>query len=169
MSDLTCESRGEEGARSGIGGYSKCRLLPVTVAIDSFQISTNELRHPAVPLPALSVYCRMSLDPATFLHHTADAEKTVVQTRTAAGRWQQHAALLVAETRRQKLFVTLETPRRYLTHTLVEDGPAGEVELDFAQDYEEVAALMEAAGRHGTHDGAQGILYHNLLFLLLNP
>lgn len=109
----------------------------------------------------------MSLDRATFLHHTPPAEKTVVHTRTAAGRPQQHDALLVAQTRHQKLFVTLEAQRRYLTHTL-HPGSA-EVELDFVQDYEEVEALLAEAGRQGRHDGQQGVLYHNLLFLLVNP
>ena len=109
----------------------------------------------------------MPVDSATFLLHAPAAEKTIVESPTATGR-EQHAALLIAQTRQQKLFVTLEARRRYLTHTLVADSP-GEVELDFVQDYAEVEALLEDAGLDGIHDGEQGIVYHNLLFLLMNP
>ncbi|AII53220.1 hypothetical protein [Hymenobacter sp. APR13] len=44
-----------------------------------------------------------------------------------------------------------------------------EPEIEFLTDYEEVEALLEDAGLDGMHDGEQGILYHNLLFLLMNP
>ncbi|UYZ63696.1 hypothetical protein [Hymenobacter weizhouensis] len=108
----------------------------------------------------------MPLDPATFLQHTAPAEKTVVHVRTATGQTQPHDALLVAQTPRQKLFVTLEPRRRYLTHTQ-HAGP-DDVELDFVQDYDEVESLLAAAGRFGPYDGQQGILYHHLLYLLVN-
>ena len=43
-----------------------------------------------------------------------------------------------------------------------------DVEIDFLQDYEAVEALLEDAGLDGIYDGDQGILYHNLLFLLMN-
>ncbi|MBC8082308.1 MAG: hypothetical protein H7Z21_03795 [Hymenobacter sp.] len=110
----------------------------------------------------------MRLDPDIFLHHTPDAEKTVVYTQTADGELEQHPALLVAQTRRQKLFITLEAQRRYLTHTRPDDD-SGDVEQDFVLDYAEVEALLEDAGLDGIHDGEQGIVYHNLLFLLMNP
>ena len=57
--------------------------------------------------------------------------------------------------------------RRYLVHTEVpgEEEP----EIDFLTDYEEVEALLEDAGLDGIYDGEQGILYHNLLYLLMNP
>ncbi|TGE17352.1 hypothetical protein [Hymenobacter elongatus] len=110
----------------------------------------------------------MSLDPATFLRHTAETEKTIIHTRTAAGDPEQHDALLIAQTYHQKLFVTLETRRRYVTHTIVDEA-SDEVELDFVQDYEEVETLLEDAGLYGRHEGEVGVLYHNLLFLLMNP
>lgn len=109
----------------------------------------------------------MSLDSRTFLQHTAAAEKTIIQTRTAAGP-RQYDALLIAQTSRQKLFITLEAKRRYVTHTYINDT-TDEVELDFVQDYEEVEALLNDAGCYGRHAGEVGILYHNLLFLLMNP
>jgi hypothetical protein len=80
------------------------------------------------------------------------------------------AALLIAQTQWQKLFITLEKPRRYLTHTVPPDSDdEDEVEIDFVQDYVEVEALLEDAGLDGLHDGERGVLYHNLLFLLMNP
>ena len=109
----------------------------------------------------------MSLDLETFLQHAPDAEKTIIHTQKG-NRRQQFPALLVAQTLNQKLFVTLEAQRRYVTHTIVEDSP-DEVELDFVEDYAEVEALMEDAGLYGLHDGEVGIVYHNLLFLLMNP
>lgn len=110
----------------------------------------------------------MPLDLASFLQHTPDAEKTAIQLYTPDGRATYSCqALLVAQTRLQKLYITLETPRRYLAHT--RDADTGEVEIDFLRDYEEVEALLEDAGLDGIHDGEQGILYHNLLFLLMNP
>jgi len=109
----------------------------------------------------------MSLDLETFLQHAPDAEKTVIHTHKGKQR-QQFPALLVAQTLRQKLFITLEAQRRYVTHTLAEDNEE-EIELDFVEDYAEVEALMEDAGLYGLHDGEVGIVYHNLLFLLMNP
>jgi|GEM_PF-2756782 len=108
----------------------------------------------------------MSLDSATYLLHTDAAHKTIIQTQTADGL-QEHDALLIAQTYRQKLFVTLEAQRRYVMFTWPEDA-SGEMELDFVQDYEEVEEVMEDAGLYGSHDGEVGILYHNLLFLLMN-
>jgi hypothetical protein len=108
----------------------------------------------------------MSLDSATLLLHTDAAQKTIIQTQTATGL-QEHDALLIAQTYQQKLFVTLEAQRRYVTFTWPDDA-TGEVELDFVQDYEEVEALLEDAGLYGAYDGEVGILYHNLLFLLVN-
>lgn len=108
----------------------------------------------------------MSLDLATFLLHAAPAEKTTIQVQTARGP-QALDALLIAQTPRQKLFITLEATRRYLTHTILNDA-SDDIELDFLQDYEEVEELMEDAGLYGHHDGELGILYHNLLFLLMN-
>jgi len=109
----------------------------------------------------------MSLDLETFLQHTPDAEKTIIHTQKG-NRRQQFPALLVAQTPQQKLFVTLEARRRYVTHTLADDNP-DELELDFVEDYAEVEALLEDAGLYGQHDGEVGIVYHNLLFLLMNP
>lgn len=110
----------------------------------------------------------MSLDPATFFHHAADAEKTTVYTQNADGDLEPHDALLIAQTHRQRLFVTLETRRRYVTYSFVDDS-SDEVELDFVQDYQEVEDLLEDAGLYGAHDGEVGVVYHNLLFLLMNP
>ncbi|MCB2377987.1 hypothetical protein LGH70_10370 [Hymenobacter sp. BT635] len=110
----------------------------------------------------------MSLDPATFFHHAADNEKTIVYTQTVDGDMEPHDALLIAQTNRQRLFVTLEKRRRYVTYTFVDDA-TDDVELDFVQDYQEVEELLEDAGLYGSHDGEVGILYHNLLFLLMNP
>ncbi|QDA61479.1 hypothetical protein [Hymenobacter jejuensis] len=110
----------------------------------------------------------MSLDSSTFFLHTPDAEKTTIETQTASGSVQQHDALLIAQTPRQKLFVTLDTKRRYVTLTYVDDS-SDDIELDFVQDYEEVEDLLEDAGLYGRHDGELGVLYHNLLFLLMNP
>ncbi|RYU77777.1 hypothetical protein [Hymenobacter persicinus] len=112
----------------------------------------------------------MPLDSASFLHHTDPAEKTTVYTRVADGDVTEVPALLIAQTQWQKLFITLEKPRRYLTHTRPPDSAdEDELEIDFVQDYEEVEALMEDAGLDGLHDGERGMLYHNLLFLLMNP
>jgi hypothetical protein len=115
-------------------------------------------------LPAFFV---MSLDLASFLHHTPESEKTTIYLHTDEETITSYEALLVAQTRFRKLFITLEPKRRYLVHTAVpgEEEP----EIDFLQDYEEVEALLEDAGLDGIHDGEQGILYHNLLFLLMNP
>lgn len=109
----------------------------------------------------------MSLDLPSFLLHTAPAEKTTVYTRNPDGSLREHLALLIAQTKHQKLFITVEAKRRYVTHTLHPDSD--ELEIDFLQDYEQVEALLEDAGLDGIHDGEQGILYHNLLFLLMNP
>ncbi|GAB3238265.1 hypothetical protein GCM10027346_30660 [Hymenobacter seoulensis] len=110
----------------------------------------------------------MSLDPASFLLHTPASEKTTILIRSADGQSTQPCeALLIAQTKHQRLFITLEKKRRYLTYTQVPNSE--EVEMDFLRDYEEVEALMEDAGLDGIHDGEQGILYHNLLFLLMNP
>ncbi|SNR62726.1 MULTISPECIES: hypothetical protein [Hymenobacter] len=109
----------------------------------------------------------MPLDPASFLQHAAPDEKTTVYTKAADGTIQEHPALLIAQTKTQKLFITLEKRRRYVAHTQVPDS--NDIEIDFLQDYEEIEALMEDAGLDGIHDGEQGILYHNLLFLLMNP
>ena len=113
----------------------------------------------------------MSLDTLTFLQHTTEAEKTTVYIHgeDSDGEDVLHAceALLIARTEYQKLFITVEPRRRYLTHTQV-PGEV-DVEIDFLQDYEEVEALLEDAGLDGIFDGDQGILYHNLLFLLMNP
>ncbi|MBC6989450.1 hypothetical protein [Hymenobacter sp. BT491] len=109
----------------------------------------------------------MSLDSSTFLLHTPEGEKTTIQTQTATGSIQQHDALLIAQTPGQKLFVTLEAKRRYVTLTYLSNA-SDDVELDFVQDYEEVEDLMEDAGLYGRHDGELGVLYHNLLFLLMN-
>lgn len=109
----------------------------------------------------------MSLDLETFLQHAPDAEKTVIHTQEN-NRHQQYPALLIAQTYSQKLFVTLEAKRRYVTHTLSEENP-DEIELDFVEDYAEVEALLEDAGLYGLHDGEVGVVYHNLLFLLMNP
>jgi hypothetical protein len=110
----------------------------------------------------------MALDSTSFLLHTSPEEKTTIYTKAADGTTQECQALLIAQTRTQKLFITIEKKRRYVTHTQV-PGSAEEVEIDFLQDYEEVEALMEDAGLDGIHDGEQGILYHNLLYLLMNP
>ncbi|MBX0288911.1 hypothetical protein K3G63_00590 [Hymenobacter sp. HSC-4F20] len=109
----------------------------------------------------------MPLDLASFLHHTPVSEKTVIYLHTDEETIISYEALLIAQTRYRKLFITLEPKRRYLVHTEVpgEEEP----EVDFLTDYEEVEALMEDAGLDGIHDGEQGILYHNLLFLLMNP
>ncbi|NVO32785.1 hypothetical protein [Hymenobacter lapidiphilus] len=113
----------------------------------------------------------MSLDTYTFLQHTTEAEKTTVYTRGEDEDGDEVlipcSALLIAQTEHQKLYITLEPRRRYLTHTLIPGEP--EPEIDFLRDYEEVEALLEDAGLDGIHDGEQGILYHNLLFLLMNP
>lgn len=114
----------------------------------------------------------MSLDTASYLLHTPENEKTVVYLHTEEEDEDEDSlracpALLIAQTRDQKLFITLEPRRRYLAHTQGPDGD--EVEIEFLQDYEEVEALLEDAGLDGLHDGEQGILYHNLLFLLMNP
>ncbi|GAA3924529.1 hypothetical protein [Hymenobacter algoricola] len=112
----------------------------------------------------------MPLDPATFLLHTEPAAKTTVRTRAADGTEHEIAALLIAQTRDQKLFITLETPRRYLTHTRLPDGEdEDEIEIDFVQDYAEIEALLEDAGLDGLHAGERGVLYPNLLYLLMNP
>jgi hypothetical protein len=109
----------------------------------------------------------MPIDLASFLLHTPESEKTTVFIHVDEDEVASYDALLVAQTRFRKLFITLEPRRRYLVHTQV---PGEEdVEIDFLQDYEEVEALLEDAGLDGTHDGEQGILYHNLLFLLMNP
>ncbi|OUJ74257.1 hypothetical protein BXP70_11085 [Hymenobacter crusticola] len=109
----------------------------------------------------------MSLDLETFLQHTPAAEKTIIHTQKR-NQHQQFPALLIAQTPSQKLFVTLEAQRRYVTHTIAEDNP-DELELDFVEDYAEVEAILEDAGLYGVHDGEVGIVYHNLLFLLMNP
>ncbi|AHJ98511.1 hypothetical protein [Hymenobacter swuensis] len=109
----------------------------------------------------------MSLDLASFLHHTPENEKTTVFIHVDEDEIASYDALLVAQTRFRKLFITLEPKRRYLTHTHQPDEE--EPEIDFLTDYEEVEALLEDAGLDGIHDGEQGILYHNLLFLLMNP
>ncbi|MCC2548222.1 hypothetical protein LJY25_17360 [Hymenobacter sp. BT175] len=110
----------------------------------------------------------MSIDLATFLRHTPEAEKTTIYVQLDEEETEAYDALLIAQTPRQKLFITLEARRRYVTHTLVDDDP-GEVELDFVQDYAEVEALLEDAGLYGAYDEELGILYHNLLYLLMNP
>ncbi|TGE25135.1 hypothetical protein E5K00_08030 [Hymenobacter aquaticus] len=110
----------------------------------------------------------MSLDPTTFFHHAADEEKTTVYTQTADGDLEPHDALLIAQTPRRRLFVTLEKRRRYLTYTFLEED-SDEVELEFVEDYQEVEELLEDAGLYGSHDGEVGIVFHNLLFLLMNP
>jgi hypothetical protein len=110
----------------------------------------------------------MSLDIASFLLHTPESEKTTIHIRSADGRSTQPCeALLIAETKHQKLYITLEKKRRYLAYTRVPNSE--EIEIDFLRDYEEVEALLEDAGLDGIHDGEQGILYHNLLYLLMNP
>ena len=112
----------------------------------------------------------MPLDPATYLLHTAEAEKTIIYLHGPDDDDDEvHAcpALLIAQTKYRKLFIALETPRRYLAHTQVPGEE--EVEIEFLDDYEEVEALLEDAGLDGLHDGEQGILYHNLLYLLMNP
>ena len=110
----------------------------------------------------------MSLDTASFLLHTPDSEKTTIHIRTADGLSTTPCdALLIAQTKRQKLYITLEKKRRYLAYTQVPNSE--EEEIDFLRDYEEVEALLEDAGLDGIYDGEQGILYHNLLFLLMNP
>ena len=109
----------------------------------------------------------MSIDLASFLYHTPESEKTTVFVHLDEDEVASYDALLVAQTRFRKLFITLEPKRRYLMHTQVPDE--AESEIDFLQDYEEVEALLEDAGLDGIHDGEQGILYHNLLYLLMNP
>ena len=113
----------------------------------------------------------MSLDILTYLQHTTEAEKTTFYTHEededGEDTLQAREALLIACTQYQKLFITLEPRRRYLTHSQVPGEE--EVEIDFLQDYEEVEAILEDAGLDGIYDGDQGILYHNLLFLLMNP
>ena len=112
----------------------------------------------------------MPLDSATYLLHTAEAEKTIIYLHGPDDEDNEvHAcpALLIAQTKYRKLFITLETPRRYLAHTQVPGEE--EVEIEFLDDYEEVEALLEDAGLDGIHDGEQGVLYHNLLYLLMNP
>lgn len=109
----------------------------------------------------------MPLDLASFLHHTPENEKTTLYVHVDEETVEPYEALLVAQTRYRKLYITLEPRRRYLVHTQLKD--ADDVEIDFLQDYEEVEALIEDAGLDGIHDGEQGILYHNLLFLLMNP
>ncbi|ALD20686.1 hypothetical protein [Hymenobacter sp. DG25A] len=118
----------------------------------------------------------MSLDSATFFLHAAPDEKTTVYVQNAQSEFEDEEdnhegrrcdALLIAQTYDQKLFVTLEEPRRYLTHTQL-DEHSKEVEIDFLRDYEEVEEIMEEAGLAGMYNGAEGILYHNLLFLLMN-
>lgn len=118
-------------------------------------------------MPTATYFRAMSIDTNSFLQHTAEAEKTTVYLHSDDDTVSSCSALLIAQTRYQKLFITLEPKRRYLTHTQVPGEQ--EVEIDFLQDYEEVEALMEDAGLDGIHDGEQGILYHNLLFLLMNP
>jgi hypothetical protein len=109
----------------------------------------------------------MPIDLASFLHHTPEREKTTVYVHLDEDEIAAYDALLIAQTRYRKLYITLEPRRRYLTHTQQPDEE--EVEIDFLQDYEEVEALLEDAGLDGIHDGEQGILYHNLLYLLMNP
>lgn len=109
----------------------------------------------------------MPIDLASFLHHTPESEKTTVFIHIDEDEIASYDALLVAQTRFRKLYITLEPTRRYLVHTYHPDEE--EPEIDFLTDYEEVEALLEDAGLDGIHDGEQGILYHNLLFLLMNP
>ncbi|MCA8831082.1 hypothetical protein [Hymenobacter pini] len=109
----------------------------------------------------------MPIDLASFLHHTPESEKTTVYVHLDEDEIAAYDALLIAQTRYRKLYITLEPKRRYLIHTQQPDSE--EVEIDFLQDYEEVEALLEDAGLDGIHDGEQGILYHNLLYLLMNP
>ncbi|TGE06576.1 hypothetical protein [Hymenobacter fodinae] len=109
----------------------------------------------------------MPLDLASFLQHTPESEKTVIYLHTDEETITSYDALLIAQTRYRKLFITLEPKRRYLVHTMLPDEE--EPEIDFLTDYEEVEALLEDAGLDGIHDGEQGILYHNLLYLLMNP
>lgn len=109
----------------------------------------------------------MPLDLTSFLHHTPESEKTTLFIHVDEETVETYEALLIAQTRFRKLFITLEPKRRYLVHTQSADSE--EVEIDFLRDYEEVEALLEDAGLDGIHDGEQGILYHNLLFLLMNP
>jgi hypothetical protein len=110
----------------------------------------------------------MSLDSASFFQYTPETEKTTIYIQTPDGDDMESCdALLVAQTKHQKLYITLERKRRYLSYTQLPDSD--ETEMEFLQDYEEVEALMEDAGLDGIHDGEQGIVYHNLLFLLMNP
>ncbi|UOQ64997.1 hypothetical protein [Hymenobacter volaticus] len=110
----------------------------------------------------------MSLDSASFFQYTPETEKTTIYVQTPDGEDMEPCdALLVAQTKQQKLYITLESKRRYLLYTQLPDSD--EMEMEFLQDYEEVEALMEDAGLDGIHDGEQGIVYHNLLFLLMNP
>ncbi|AIZ64159.1 hypothetical protein PK28_11505 [Hymenobacter sp. DG25B] len=120
----------------------------------------------------------MSLDSATFFLHAAPSEKTTVYVHAGpnadhdeeeedGSQGRRCDALLIAQTYDQKLFVTLEEPRRYLTHTQL-DEHSKDVEIDFLRDYEEVEEIMEEAGLAGMYNGAEGIVYHNLLFLVMN-
>ncbi|HEX8426330.1 hypothetical protein [Hymenobacter sp.] len=110
----------------------------------------------------------MSLDLASFYQYTPENEKTTVYIQTPDGEEMEPCdALLVAQTKFRKLYITLERRRRYLVFTQVPDSE--ELEMEFLHDYEEVETLLEDAGLDGIHDGEQGILYHNLLYLLMNP
>lgn len=109
----------------------------------------------------------MPLDLASYVLHTPESEKTTVFVHLDEETIASYDALLVAQTKYRKLFITLEPARRYLTHT--QSPEEEEIEIDFLSDYEEVEALIEDAGLDGIHDGEQGILYHNLLYLLMNP
>ncbi|AII53219.1 hypothetical protein [Hymenobacter sp. APR13] len=50
----------------------------------------------------------MPLDPATYLLHTAAAEKTTVYVHLDEDTVEAYEALLIAQTRHQKLFITVE-------------------------------------------------------------
>ena len=130
----------------------------------------------------------MALDLATFLQYAPAAEKLTVWLPAAAAdaayNDEDYAAsggeddddlracpaLLIAQTPRQQAFVVLTAPRRYLLRTLAPDAPAdAEPELDLLPDYESLEALLDEAALYGRHQDGAGLLYHNLLFLLLNP
>ena len=135
----------------------------------------------------------MALDLATFLQYAPDAEKMTVWVHSPASVYpadegdddaagyapdddeddeapRAHLALLIAQTPRQQAFVVLTTPRRYLIRTMPpEVQNEAEAELDLLPDFEQLETLLDEAALYGRHQDGAGLLYHNLLFLLLNP
>ena len=85
----------------------------------------------------------MSIDLASFLHHTPESEKTTVYVHVDEDEIAAYDALLVAQTRFRKLYITLEPKRRYLAHTQI--AGEEEPEIDRERERPELAAACSAA------------------------